>query len=297
MVDERRTPPAGRRSRENRYAFGRLAIYFDQHWDSLADELLHDRGHVRSRTKFAPPDRHGNRNHVVVNKISCEAAANTLLVIAEEPKFKKSIAWRLLLNVSGDLHGEYQGWSFDYKERVGAYKVRSYDYTGTRIILESGILAKDDVVDLPWSTLVKNEAELYMLERRRPDFDEGEPYLLSARTIELVSRFASDEEFANCWMPRFARRDDKGRFYDEVKTLPLFVDVLSADKCANKLDVLKALVDMQEFEVIEKLAAKPGWITKRRIVALIDYVEESWNNANESARMETVTRLFMLMPR
>ena len=121
-VDDKRTPAAKRGAREKRYSHGLVGSTYSfgrQVVDNLSEALLIWDGEIKSRA-----------DKQYVNEVSGNKAAETLIAIAGEKRFKKSIAVRLLLSL--------------------------IDGASWRKILEAGILDESDIAELPWEDAVSS---------------------------------------------------------------------------------------------------------------------------------------------
>lgn len=246
-IDEKRTPRSKREAREKRYSHGFMTgVHTSGHIiaNSLRDALTIDQGELVSRTKMGK-DMWRRPAKVVVNKTSNENAAATLLAISKEEGFKKAIATRLLWNFI----------SFDGREHCARF-----DQKNARRILKAKIIDEDELKSLPWDKAIDSGGGWY---------GPGVPEM-----FKLVRDYASSEQFARCWRPRFAKPVEK-KGYVYIDVILLFVDVLDADNCSNQLDVLRALTHEGKLNQLKILAAKPGWFTKQRIKTLLSVAGDS----------------------
>lgn len=243
-IDEKRTPRAKQVAREKRYSHGFMTgVHTSGHIlaHSLRDALTVDQGELVSRTKMGK-DMWKRPTKVVVNKASNERAADTLIAISKEEGFKKSIATRLLWNFI----------SFDARDRRA-----HFDAKNARKILKAEIIDEDELASLPWDKAIDGWN------------DPGD-----VRQYRLVRDYASPEQFARCWHPRFAKPvEEKGYAYIDI--LLLFIDVLDSDNCSNQIDVLRALTHEGKLKQLKKLAAKPGWFTRQRVKTLLNVAGDS----------------------
>lgn len=255
MIDEKRAPLSKRHTREKRYSHGLIGSRYRAGGviaSNLPEALMKWNGLLESRTKTSEPNCSGQTYKLNANNVSCSKAADALIAVSDEAKFKKSIAIRLLWNFI----------SFDGRKTADA----CFDAKNARKILEVGILDSADLAKLPWEKAISSALVAYRVDM--------------ADALKLVKDFAPTSVFANCWSPRFAKPSSWSGKYDEIDVLLLFVDVLSVENCSNQTDVLKALAATGNLTSLKKLSEKPGWFTKQRIKKLIDIATE--NNETET---------------
>lgn len=252
-VDDKRTPAAKRDTREKRYSHG---------YRDLSTALMRWRGSLRKRTKESAPCPQP-RGHAEAN------AAETLIAISGEKRFKKSIAIRLLWNLI----------SFDGEGG-------EFDADNARKIFEAGILDDHDLANLPWADALSSVVLRSGYGCRA----------ITPKMLRVVKDFAPVDDFLKCWRPAFAKEDSSSKKYVLIERLLIFIDALTIENCDNPSDVLKALVATGNLESLKKLAEKPGWFTKQRIKKLVGIASEygeteitAWllelSNAEESSKL------------
>lgn len=231
---------------------------------NLQIALAKENGEIESATETFE-GHFGRVCWMVANKTSNAKAARTLITISKKTPCEASIATRLLWNFVSFDGCNYSGYFSPYWEKTRFH----FDFKNARKILEEGILSAVDIAELPWKTVI--DSVLYGIKYGHPGYD----IQMLALIKDFAPAFVSNEVFAGCWQPRFAKQDWIDRH--GPGTMLLFADVLDCLKSSDQFAVLKALARIGNIEGLNTVTEKTSCLTKRRLKALIEISSEAGN--------------------